>query len=96
YLLPGKVVNLDGVVNGEVYEAYRQRQWSRYVHQRNIRYIADFSAVIRVFNTFSEPGSMNRWLIVNQWPVTSGPGDFVILDTQPENRKLMPLGTRTE
>lgn len=46
YFSHAEIVNLDGLVNNEAYEAMRNRQLFAYLNERDIEYIADFPIYI--------------------------------------------------
>lgn len=81
YLLPNKVINLDGVVNGEVYDAYVNKRWTQYVYENQIEFIADFDYIIRLYAQFGEEQSVRKWRLMSKWENKYAPSDFVILNT---------------
>jgi len=83
YLLPNKVVNLDGVVNGEVYHAFRQKNLTAYLHTRQVCFLADFEHVIKAFAPLGDPNEMKRWQLLQRWSSPHFPSDFVVLSVRP-------------
>ncbi|MBN2381789.1 hypothetical protein JXQ70_02815 [bacterium] len=83
YLLPNRVVNLDGVVNGDVYQSFQDKQWTEYLHSRTIRYLADFDRIIRCFGPLGDERELSRWQLMIQWHDQTFPTFFVILYIPP-------------
>lgn len=84
YLLPNRVVNLDGVVNPEILPVLKKKTWATYVSTKKITFIADFEDVIKVYFQFSDPEKMRKWRLVRRWNSDLAPGSFVILYTESE------------
>jgi hypothetical protein len=58
----GKVINLDGVVNREAYEAIRDGRLCAYLQAEGIRSIVDFPAITRAFLWHDRPRCDDWWV----------------------------------
>lgn len=74
-----QVVNLDGVVNGEVLAAMRQRRLLAYLRQRGITHVIDHERAIREAVEGAKPAFATAFDLVAQRSVACSGGPILIL-----------------
>jgi hypothetical protein len=89
YYQGGDVINLDGLVNDEIYEYAKAEQLSRYIDERGIRYIVDFekmltSDVHRHRGGYDDPDFVSRLIPIERFdPVTEGWSGMALYRLEP-------------
>ena len=83
------MINLDGLVNDEIYEYAEAEQLSRYIDERGIRYIVDFekmltSDVHRRRGGYDDPDFVSRLIPIERFdPVTEGWSGMALYRLEP-------------
>ncbi len=84
FVLDRGVVNLDGVVNGRVYEAMRQHKLLAYMTgEARLTHVIDHVTTIRSYASFAEPAYANAFGRVASFRTGSTGGDLVLLSISP-------------
>ena len=72
------VVNLDGVVNGEVLDAMTDKALLAYVHRAGITHLVDHKAAYAAFMPFAEPEWNTAFELVDQFENSSSGGTIFL------------------
>ncbi|RME00542.1 MAG: hypothetical protein D6812_09600 [Deltaproteobacteria bacterium] len=84
YLGNRPVVNLDGVVNGEIEAAMRQKRLLAYLRRKGITHVIDHRGVIESYALWAEPGFLDAFRLVREYPTPPSSGNVVLLALRPE------------
>lgn len=80
FVLDRGVVNLDGVVNGRVYEAMRRHQLLAYMTgEARLTYVLDHASTIGSYASFAEPGYGRAFQRLANFATGSTGGDLLLL-----------------
>ena len=83
YLGERPVVNLDGVVNGEIGEAMRRKRLLAYLREKGITHVIDHRGVIESYALWAEGGFLNAFRLVREYPTPPSSGNVVLLALRP-------------
>ena len=90
-----RVVNLDGVVNPNIYDAVRKREFLKYVQEAGVEHIIDHQIMLSHFQTFSTL-PFNQFLKeIHRIKVPGGGGDILIL-TIMKKSESEPIEKKTD
>jgi len=80
YFTDQKVINLDGFVNNEVLSYYKDGKGLEYFHQKNIKWLVDYTSFIcRFFGPYFGPRAESSMAIVGHLPDTRFPKNNVLV-----------------
>lgn len=82
YVVNNHVVNLDGVVNGQVFRAMTKKALLKYLHKMKVTYIVDHIVTINHFAMFAEKEFEKAFVLLGRYKVSSGKSldaDVVVL-----------------
>lgn len=80
YRLDGRVVNLDGVVNGRAYEALRARQLLAFIRSAHLTHLIDHRRTLRTFAWFAEPSYAQALRVVATFPMDTNQSEIVLVE----------------
>lgn len=86
YVMDRGVVNLDGVVNGQVLRAMKQKKLLSYLRQQGITHIVDHLHAIQHFATFAESVFRDSFALRGRYRVATTGGDVVLLELIPPKK----------
>jgi hypothetical protein len=85
YFTNKKVINLDGVVNSDMYQVLRDRQLMAYIRKNDINFVVDHPLVFTIYENFSDaPFGNNLELIMRFKSTWWGIGDVVLYRVFPQ------------
>ncbi|TNE45997.1 MAG: hypothetical protein EP343_24835 [Deltaproteobacteria bacterium] len=79
YVLNQKLVNLDGVVNGQVLKAMKKHKLFAYLKKRNVTWIVDHLDVIQFYGVFAEPSFRKHLALKGRFGSGRSGSDIVLL-----------------
>jgi len=85
YFTNKKVINLDGVVNSDMYQVLRDRQLMAYIRKNNIDFVLDHPLVFTIYENFSDaPFGNNLEFIMRFKSTWWGLGDVLLYRVVPQ------------
>jgi hypothetical protein len=81
-----RVINLDGVVNAEIYAAMRARRIFAYIEDKKIDYLLDHVEVIASYQIWSQTEFMNQLEVVKEFETPKSSGNITLFKIRPAMR----------
>ncbi len=95
YVMDRGVVNLDGVVNGQVLQALKKKKLLAYLHRMKITHVVDHINAIQHFAAWAEPSFQKSFQLRGRVRANTTGGDILILRLIPPVTRLRPYPRTT-
>ncbi len=87
YVMDRTVVNLDGVVNGQVLRAMQKKKLLAYMWKMNIHLVVDHMDAFQNFAVYAEPAFQQSFALQARYPAATTGGDIVVLRLRSPRKK---------
>lgn len=87
YVMDRTVVNLDGVVNGQVLRAMKKKKLLAYLRKMKIQFVVDHKGAFSNFGVHAEPAFQTSFIPQARYPAQTTGGDIFVLRLRPLPKK---------